>query len=66
MIDLPKATYPLCDSISKSIISSGALSSLQLEGILYAVSFNYYPPLLPSTTSLPTSLPTTLPYYPPY
>lgn len=37
-IELPAATYPLFDSIPLQVISSGLLSSLQLEGILYAVS----------------------------
>jgi len=37
-IDLPTATYPLSESIPHDVITSAQLSSLQLEGILYAVS----------------------------
>jgi len=37
-IELPPATYPLSESIPHDVIASGQLSSLQLEGILYAVS----------------------------
>ena len=40
-IDLPAATYPLSDSIPSDTIMSGRLSSLQLEGILYAVCRAY-------------------------
>jgi len=37
-IELPTATYPLSQSIPRDVITSAQLSSLQLEGILYAVS----------------------------
>jgi len=37
-IELPTATYPLSESIPHDVITSCQLSSLQLEGILYAVS----------------------------
>eukprot|EP00961_Rhodomonas_salina_P010499 140938-Rhodomonas_salina.2 len=36
MVPLPKATYPLQASLPASLIESGKLSSLQLEGVLYA------------------------------
>jgi hypothetical protein len=35
-VPLPKSTYPLWDAIPEDIISSGKLSQLQLEGVLYA------------------------------
>ena len=35
-IELPPATFPLQDSLAPELISSGKLSSLQLEGVLYA------------------------------
>ncbi|KAJ8310283.1 hypothetical protein KUTeg_012148 [Tegillarca granosa] len=35
-LQLPEATYPLADSIPKDVIKSSQLSSLQLEGVLYA------------------------------
>ncbi|KAK3607117.1 hypothetical protein CHS0354_014268 [Potamilus streckersoni] len=35
-LTLPDATYPLADSLPKETITEGKLSSLQLEGILYA------------------------------
>ncbi|XP_072033726.1 uncharacterized protein [Amphiura filiformis] len=35
-VPLPKATYELAESIPSDMITSGKLSSLQLEGVLYA------------------------------
>ncbi|CAH1780986.1 unnamed protein product, partial [Owenia fusiformis] len=35
-LDLPNPTYPLQDSLPPTLVSEGKLSSLQLEGILYA------------------------------
>ena len=37
-VPLPPASYSLRESIPESLIASGKLSNLQLEGILYAVS----------------------------
>ena len=34
----PPVTYPLADSLPEELITGGKLSSLQLEGIVYAVS----------------------------
>ncbi len=35
-ISLPPASYPLTEALPASIVNSGQLSSLQLEGVLYA------------------------------
>ena len=35
---MPPITYPIEDSLPNEAITSGNLSSLQLEGIIYAVS----------------------------
>jgi hypothetical protein len=35
-IDLPPATFPLQESLPPELIATGQLSSLQLEGVLYA------------------------------
>lgn len=35
-IDLPPAKYPLFDALGEDFVSSGKLSKLQLEGVLYA------------------------------
>ena len=35
-IRLPPSSYPLLDAIPSSLVTSGALSRLQLEGVLYA------------------------------
>ena len=43
---LPPATYPLRDALPESLVDSGMLSSLQLEGILYACQRHQF--LLPS------------------
>ena len=40
-LKLPTASYPLGDSLPEDLISNGTLSSLQLEGILYAVGTLY-------------------------
>jgi len=37
-IEPPPCSYPLSDSIPLAAITTGKLSSLQLEGIMYAVS----------------------------
>lgn len=34
----PDPVYPLVEGITSEIVTSGKLSSLQLEGVLYAVS----------------------------
>lgn len=36
-VSLPEVTYPLADAIPRRVIDSGQLSSLQLEGIAFAV-----------------------------
>lgn len=35
-IALPTTSYPLWDSIPADVVTSGKLSQLQLEGVLYA------------------------------
>eukprot|EP00049_Salpingoeca_infusionum_P014447 m.270271 g.270271 ORF g.270271 m.270271 type:complete len:1323 (+) comp15677_c0_seq4:246-4214(+) len=35
-VNLPKATYPLDDSLPPAVIHKGKLSTLQLEGVMYA------------------------------
>lgn len=37
-IPLPRSDYPLWDALPSSIVEAGKLSSLQLEGVLYACS----------------------------
>lgn len=37
-IKLPHTDYPLFDSLPASVVDTGKLSELQLEGVLYACS----------------------------
>ena len=45
-IQLPETTYPLFDSLPASVVDTGKLSQLQLEGVLYACT--KHQELLPS------------------
>jgi hypothetical protein len=45
-VRLPPTSYPLWDSLPSSLIDSGKLSQLQLEGILYACTMHQH--LLPT------------------
>ena len=53
-IQLPETSYPLFDSLPASIVDTGKLSQLQLEGVLYACA--KHQELLPSGHSELTSL----------
>ena len=48
-IQLPETSYPLFDSLPASIVDTGKLSQLQLEGVLYACA--KHQELLPSGQS---------------
>ena len=53
-IQLPETSYPLFDSLPASIVDTGKLSQLQLEGVLYACA--KHQELLPSGQSKLPSL----------
>lgn len=40
-LDLPKEYYPITDSLTEEAIKECRLSSLQLEGIIHAVSYPF-------------------------